>query len=454
MVLEPTKPKGDPKPMGPLVPVSEHVARVADQAEKARKAAEAAASQPPAAIAPVTAPPVQPPPAPPEPMKVRPKPQPAVPPPAPPAQPPAPPVAPAAEDLAGKARAEEEAYVASLLPEQQDEIALATFAERNGKPGMRAKTLEYFKKLDTWVAEHPNAENDEVDKFRDDNAPRLAEVERRRLERKMIVEEARAEVRKELAPEVQENARRVRRIEIEPVVSEVVRNIENQVTTARTDDPTWTPVDADVVKAINEKGYAEAVKSFPVEAPIVQRTCAAARAWHEINHGVVTHDPENVPIHKWLGEFIAREGQNMLKAPADQRTLPDGRTFLPIAEFYQAMQADPAAASRHWTFDDRMVTDMLAHYAVSATRREISRLETAGFERKKKTNGAPPPPAIPPPATANGAPADEPPPSPRATSSRIPGADEPSSNRTPAQIANEHFMKTLVPTWTPPGAPK
>lgn len=374
MVLEPEAPKVEDKPLGPKITLGE-AAVMADEKAKA------AAANPPV-VEPKVEPakePAKEPAAEPKRLTLRKK----EPTPEPVKEPEKPTVeAPPAQTPAELSEAD---YIKGLTPEQQEELAVAQFADKQ-KPGIRAKTLEYFREVDKFLADNPDGESEELDKFIKDHKPKWGDAERRRIEREMIVEQTRetvkAEVLKEVEPAVREQKKKLLAIESKPQIDEAVEVVGSEMTLVRTEEGAPAAIDQDVVKVIQEKGYDEAVKQFRVEAPIVQGTIQASRAWMELSTGVATFDDAN-PMHRFLIEFIGREGQNMKRLPKEQ-TERDGRSFMPMNELMALRQKDQAEASKYYTFDDQMILEMLATNARHAVASEIKSLESAGFKRESK----------------------------------------------------------------------
>jgi hypothetical protein len=286
------------------------------------------------------------------------------------------------EDAAAKrTREEEEAYIAELTEEQKDEIQLARFAESNGKPGQARKLIDYFRKLDKFAEENPEAtpESEDFQKFKEDNEPRLSPSERRRLESKMIKDEAKREAKEEMRKEFEPVVTELNEIKTKPVVNSVLETVESEM--VRKPEGEAAAFDPEIYKKIKSMPYSQAVEEFPVEAPIVAGTMAAASELTKIWNDVIPVD-ENNRTHAWLLQFVATEEARMKALPREQQ-LKDGREFLSIAEFDRLKKSDPARANGYYTFDQAMLVDRIAKYGVQQYNAQLKKLERSGFVRSK-----------------------------------------------------------------------
>lgn len=349
------------------------------------------------------------------------------PPPEVPAQQPA-----AKPDAAPPAPQADDDYIKTLSPEQQEEIALAEYAERSGKKGYKEQVLGYFKAVDKFAAENPDAspDSEEFQDFVKSNKPKITELERRKYERQMIADEAAARARAELEPKVEEANLKLKAIEAAPVVERAVKEVEDTLTTA---PEGLRPIRQAVVSTIKTDGYAAALKKFPIEAPIVAGTLNATKAWMEIQNGVTKFN-EDDPVHAYLATFIVQEGANMMRQPIAERTAADGRTFLPMQDY---MRATPEVRAKHYTFTNEMICDLLANQAILQVNEKIAALKEAGFtmeeEKVSATTGKPSTPPVPPAAGSDS--------SPRAGAKGLPGAGAASEG------VSEHaeFLDKLYP---------
>lgn len=445
-ILEPRPADPDDVPFRPVVTLGEAAAEIA--AKAIAPAPEPGPTPPAPAPTPPPTPPAPTPPAPqptPEPPKPRLRVKPELPPaPAVPTPAPAPAPAPVAEGV----KPEDLEFVKTLTPEQQEEFALAQFAEKGGRKGIAKQMVDYFRAVDTFVEQHPNADPDgeEFTTFAEEHKPAWTESERRKAERDMIKEEAKAEAMKSVEPVLQENRTRLRKMEVEPVIKETIDELGTTLVTKPSGEgrENIQAFDKEIVETIQRDGYEKAVEKFPVEAPIVQGAINATRAWLEIQGNVRLVDI-NDRTDAWLLSFINEEGLNMARQPANLRTLPDGRTFVPMDKMIQLSRDNPDEAKKHWTFDGGMVCDMIANKALLTLNAELTKLEKAGFKRAPKEvsttpqNTPPAPTPTPPPTPEPGTG------SPRATARGAPGVviDDPTRSEA------TQFIQSIVPGWDP-----
>lgn len=356
---------------------------------------------------------------------------------------PAPVVAPAPVVPAPAAPAIDDDYVKNLSPEQQYELQVM---EYSGKDGIKAKMVDYYKKWDEFLAKDPDIDVDgnEAKKFISDNRPNFTQAEFRQAERKLVVEEAKAEVRKEMEPELQEQQRQLRAIQSAPRIQATVDATRDQIVGQA------EAISPECAKAIQEKGVDGAAEEFTIEVPIIQDHLAAVQSWESLRSGVTQFNDQD-PMQSFLLQFVTREGANVSQQPKEVKTLPDGRTFLPMHEYNQLVKADQANRAKYWTFDDPhpkaiKVSELLAEAATIRIKNELARLEKGGFKRQKAAatekvstaNGNQPPVVTPPTTTTQSSGGG----SPRATGNPLPGAGD------GVPPSNPSFVDELVPGWS------
>lgn len=351
----------------------------------------------PVAVVPPVVPPVEPPvPAP----RLRKKPDAVIPP-----APVAPPVvvAPTPAAVPVVVPSAEDDYVKSLPQEAQDEIQMAKFAETKF-PELKGKASEiigYYKKVDTFAQSHPDLKpnSEEFKEFTDENRPKWRSGEKRRVETAFLKEEVKAEAKREmmaeLQPELEATKRRIHNQEVAPLINKAVDDFQNLLVSGESlPDPAMEAIPADVAKVFREKGAKAAMEEFPLEGKIYAQTVNAGNEWLNLTNGVTQLNMGN-PMHKWLMDFVEQQGNIYRANPESTR---EGRTFLPLMEYMNLLAADRAQASRHYTFDDRDVLNLLAHNATIGLNAQIRELEKSGFKREKKTvvQQTHPPAVIPP----------------------------------------------------------
>lgn len=334
----------------------------------------------------------------------------------------------------------DEAFIANLIPEEQDELELARYAEANGKKGVYAQTLDWFKKVAKWTQDNPgvDASSAEFEEFSRANRPKWTSTERRKIERQMVAEEAVRKAKAELEPAMEKQRLKVKEIETRPIIDHAIREVEASITSKPTHDG-LEQINPEVVKMLNDVGFEQTLEKFKIEAPIVQGAKNAARAWLQISNGLVPFNVD-VPAHAWLAEFISAEGANMKRQPKDVQTR-DGRQFLPLHEFQAAKKQDPLTPQKFWTFTDDDIVQLISDHAVFAVNNEYKSLKKAGFERVTAKDstlaGNPATAQASPPAGGSGSEGV----SPRAGAKSLPGASVPSGK------ASEHaaFLNQLYP---------
>lgn len=281
---------------------------------------------------------------------------------------------------AKKAREEEESYIATLSDDQKDELALAEYAEKNGKTGMRSKVLDYCRKLDKFIADNPEAEpdSDEFIKFKAENEPKLTPRERRVFEREMIADQAAARAAEEARKEYEPVVRELNKIKNEPALKAVTVD----VSTALSKDA--DAIGADVVTKIQSLPFQQAMDEFPIEAPIVVSTIAKAKELTRIWNGEVEVNLSN-PDHAWLMKFIESKELEMQTGPAANQ-IRDGKKFVPLGKFIELEQTNPALARQCWTFEHKDLVAKLSENSVRYYQQQVKKLEASGFVRKPKEN--------------------------------------------------------------------
>lgn len=311
----------------------------------------------------------------------------------------------------------------SLTEDQKEELALARYAEQHmGKKGLADQYLNYFKKVDEFAKQNPSAELDseEFTKVINDNRPKWDRGEQRRAEKQMITEHAVAEAKK-AAQQVSEPVRmKQREAEIQPEIERTVKLVEDTLTTKDAATPDMEFIDPEVVKALREKGYAQALQEFDVEVPIIQGTIDASTEWAKLTQGAVAFDEKN-PTHRWLAEFVTREEQRYLNDPKTTKVI-DGRRFVPMYEYLKLQRENPTESEKTWTMPDEMIGHAIINNGKVLYDRTVKHRRQAGWERKAKQKL---PDASPPTPTPTPVPTPEPTPtpgSPKGGSRPIPGA--------------------------------
>lgn len=290
-------------------------------------------------------------------------------------------------------------YIAGLSDEQKDELAEADFAERELKGkyvGMKKRLLDSYKAVDKFVQDNPEAkpEDEEFQKVIKAK-PTLSPVDARKVIRGMATEEAvqKLAATNTTSSELADVKQRQRALEEEPKVAAIVEQVGDGVHTLMLADADLKPV----AEIVGSKGLAEAVKEYPLEAPIIHeeniRAKALSREYVKFAKGLQKFDASN-EAHVELNKFIGDQGEHF-KRNGGPRTTVNGRTFLTRAEYGTLAKTMPDIASKHWTFSHEQVTDMLAYSARENAKARIKfeeeQAKARGFERRKPSVSAPAP---------------------------------------------------------------
>lgn len=278
---------------------------------------------------------------------------------------------------------EDEEYLKKLTDEQRDELELAAFAETKGKTGLRKQLIDFYKKMDEFVAENPDEEMDgeAFQKFRKENEPKLTKSERRSLEREMIIEQATTKAREEVAKEFEPVVTELNQMKSAPVLKRVADDVQASLTLKI--EGVSEAMEADVVKEIAAMPRAQAVEKFPIEAPIVFGATRAAQELTRIWRGERQVDMQD-GTHAWLMDFIANEEAKVLALPKEKQ-IRDGRQFVRLAEFARIQKTNPSAIGSYYTFDDTDIKQRIGEFSVRQYNKELKKLEQGGFTRVKPT---------------------------------------------------------------------
>lgn len=281
-------------------------------------------------------------------------------------------------------------FIKNLSEEQQEEIALAEFAESNGYKDHKKKLVEYYKKLDKWIAENPDedADSEELRKFRSENEPRLEPAARRKLERKMISEEAVKKAREEVRAEVERDLLKpvvdeLNQIKAEPVLKKAATEAVALLTEKREGVEGF---DSALVDSVLKMNPAEAVREHTIAAPIILGVVNTSKEWAKISNGTPI-DIEKNQTHAWLMQFIAVKENEILSGPKEKQTR-DGKQMVRLSEFVRLQKTDPEADRKYFTLNTDDVTRLIAEHGVVQYNKTLKQLEKQGLKREapeKKT---------------------------------------------------------------------
>jgi hypothetical protein len=125
---------------------------------------------------------------------------------------------------------EEDEFLNELLPEEQEVYSLAKYASKNmgdQYKGYDNKFKDFFTKskafLDKKINDDPHyspSEDDDYATFIERNRPKLTQVDAKKIERSMWINEAKKEVRKELEPETEKLRQKLERAERAPAANQ------------------------------------------------------------------------------------------------------------------------------------------------------------------------------------------------------------------------------------------
>ena len=319
----------------------------------------------------------------------------------------APAPAPAPAD-ASELSSDDQEYLKSAEPDTRFQIELAAYAEKNGHKGKLAQTLKYFRDIDKLVADNPDiTPDDEIFKeFTEKNEPKWNKSVLHRLQLEMVADQKIAKERSQSQQELQETRRRLRELEVKPVVDKQVESLFDEVTSTDLAQGDNVAISPEIVDTIRNDGYEAAVAKYPVEAPILRDTDRALRTWTGLVTQSIPYNNKD-PLHVWCLNFFRSEGDRMKQLPAEQTT-KNGKKFLTLVEYSNECARDPNAQSKYYTFDAGnldTVTELLAANAVLSVNNEVKRLEKGGFRYERRTPKTPKSTqAVPPPSTPSGSP--------------------------------------------------
>lgn len=331
---------------------------------------------------------------------------------------------------------EEQEFVDGLTEQQKEELALAQFAEGKGKKGAYASTIEYYRKLDAALQEHPdwNADSEELAAWIKENQVKWTPGERQKIERDMIRDQATRDAVEITRREREQKDREILEAVESPKIEARVQQTITRLTTPDEKDKNTATIPPEAVKVLREKGYEEAEKLFSEEAPIIQGAINSVTAWERLASGVDKFNRED-PVHQYIAQVLRSEYETMAKSPETVRVV-GGKEFLPIPQYQAIVQQNPEARNKYWTFTRGMVSDRLESAALQAYNERIRRLRAAGWTRdvkvSDKTETTPDP---------NRQTARQQSGRPEATTSSIPGADV----SEPTRPEHAEFLDKIFP---------
>ena len=314
---------------------------------------------------------------------------------------------------------------AEFLPEEQSEIDLAKFAaEQDGaKYGdLPAKFEDFYRRqkafLDAQIQRNGSAdlEGEEYQSFLKANKPKLSRIDRENLR----VMQAKVEATKAAEDKIREAEERMQRqvaeLRVEPVIKGEQSKTRSLVAEVLPEEVRSTFLSQP------EEFQKQHVFEARVVEPIARDVAEVIGDFYRLSSGIDKLDL-NKPGHRFIGEFITKEGQALDAQPEDKRRAADGRLLVSRQKYLAETQRDPAARNRLAYLPDEIIVSRLQSHARELAKQRLEQLnrelEAAGYKREAKaakpTGGekpAAPAPAAPKPAT---------PPAPAAAPTRAPG---------------------------------
>lgn len=287
---------------------------------------------------------------------------------------------------------DEQAYIEGLTEEQKEEIELAKFAAEEMPERYKdqsKKLVAFYKKLDDFVKENPETEKEELDKFILDNRPKYQGGDKRKIDISLVTKKAEERVQQRMSKEIEKTQRRVYELETRPAVKAAHQTFVKTMEAGQVKVPEGVPViDKEIVLAVTTQGGEmeivdgvpvpkAALKKHRIEAVPVAKAVALSEEFLNLRSNLSPYDLQRPLCYK-VAEFLHHQSENFMRRPAEQRTLPDGRTFAPYLAYSGMNQQDRA---KHFTFTDEQVLSMLATTAALEINNELKNLQESGFTR-------------------------------------------------------------------------
>ncbi|MBL19358.1 MAG: hypothetical protein CMC82_05980 [Flavobacteriaceae bacterium] len=276
----------------------------------------------------------------------------------------------------------------TLLPEEKEVFELAVYASNNMDEfeGYDEKFKDFFTRskafLDKRIDDDPNydpREDDSYNVFLEKNRPKFTASDAKKIEKKMWLEEAKADIRKELEPETAELKQKLKIAEKKPQVEQAksnFRSMAQKVVIPKEYQETF------------ESGGQEAISKFAQENPLEYEIMEKASK-NLLTYGDTLTDifmeatplDQSDPIHKDLVDWVNNEQDNFIKGG---QTEQDGRVFM-RRERYFSLPENQRSQYYTWSDDDLLKilalrTQEQVHQAI-AKQREV--LEKSGYVRQE-----------------------------------------------------------------------
>lgn len=278
-----------------------------------------------------------------------------------------------------------------FLPEEQSEIELAKFAATQdaGRYGeLPAKFEDFYRRqkafLEAQIQRNGSAdlEGEEYQTFLKANKPKLSRNDRENLR----VMQAKVEATKAAEEKIREAEERMQRqvaaVRVEPVIKSEQQKTRSLVAEVLPEEVRATFL------AKPEEFQKQHVFEARVVEPIAKDVAEVIGDFYRLSSGIDKLDLSK-PGHRFIGEFITKEGQAIDSQPEDKRRIADGRLMVSRQKYLAETQRDPSAVNRLAYIPDEMIVSRLQSHARELAKQRLEQLnrelEAAGYKREVKT---------------------------------------------------------------------
>jgi hypothetical protein len=289
---------------------------------------------------------------------------------------------------------EEQEFISSLSDEDYEMLKFWDFAE-NQEPekyqGKFEEALSFLQKKrrqeENLVSDNPDAilsEDEDLKDWVQKHQPKVSDREFQKIQRRQIVEEAKAEVRAEEHERLRSQEERLNQIEKAPVVQQKFSQFNLEANSIIPEEMQQVMVDAE---QNNQDAGQALAKAFPAESkalaehytPLLQMGGELIK----LSEGTAKPDPRN-SVHVELNESIKRYGQMMLTNPKMKSSLvnENGQTFTPRERYNKMSQAEQ---NKHWTFSDQQILQIMVKDARNKAAVAIKEARSASTQRDINT---------------------------------------------------------------------
>lgn len=289
---------------------------------------------------------------------------------------------------------EEDEFLNELLPEEQEVYSLAKYASKNmgdQYKGYDNKFKDFFTKskafLDKKINDDPHyspSEDDDYATFIERNRPKLTQVDAKKIERSMWINEAKKEVRKELEPETEKLRQKLERAERAPAANQAksaFRSMAQKVVIPKEFRETF------------EKGGSEAIENFakqnPLEYQIMDKASKNLLLYGDTLTDIflkTTDLNESDPVHKELIDWVNKEQGDFIKSG---QTEQDGKMFMRRERFF-SLPENRRAEYYTWSDDDllKILALRTQEQVKSALSQQRDILKNSGYIKQETTQAS------------------------------------------------------------------